>query len=96
MSAPIGPGDWVECVNAESGWTDGDPRLVLGAIYVVEEVAIRRRDPRTGLETVGLYLREVPSHVPWSITRFRPIYRPSESLFLQRLMEVPAPELETV
>lgn len=74
----IGPGDFVECVDASPGKLPH--RLVAGAIYLV-----------TGHPHAwGITLKEEPSKNPsgFSVYRFRPIYRPKPSAFTD-LLKVP-------
>ena len=76
---PIGPGDFVECVDAR-----GAPELTLGSIYMVRLICD---------DGGGCWLREVdppPFHDGFFISRFRPIYRPKASL-IQSLLH-PAKE----
>lgn len=76
MSAPIGPGDWVECVDAAPR-DYADVRLTLGAIYQVHHVA------DLGPWGLGVWLTDNPS-ASWSggyhADRFRPIYTPKQEL----------------
>lgn len=97
MSA-IGPGDWVECVNARpSHWYGYDCGLVVGAVYQVRAIIPAAISPfgDTGL---GLHLHEIvrPLDVDWGTepafcaTRFRPVYRPKSELIqglLQPILE---------
>lgn len=81
MSAPIGPGDWVECVD-----TRDSPVVVLHAIYLVEDTAWHRDIP-------CLILRGVVSPRGFRKVRadcFRPIYRPKSELIEQ--LKQPAPD----
>lgn len=72
MSAPIGPGDWVECVDA----SDSDGLLVLGARYrvlAVWDYTPYVRDSQRYDCSVDLV--EVPRSEPdiaWGLYRFRP------------------------
>lgn len=82
MSEPIGVGDWVECVNP----LNCAYIVPLGSVHLVEEVT-----------SVGdipcLILRGVQHPLGYRRVRtecFRLIHRPSESLFLTRLMDAPA------
>ena len=38
MTAPIGPGDWLQCVDVRPTDRWGDPRLTLGGMYCVAEI----------------------------------------------------------
>lgn len=97
MSA-IGPGDFVECVDATSGpgaWMPGEAPVV-GAIYTVERVFVN------GWGIESLHLRELKRHpgsvafwgggpLGYNIKRFRPIYRPKSSLIEQLKRPVSEP-----
>ena len=85
MSAPIGPGDWVECVDTSApNFPTLDPDkssrglLTKGAIYQVEAVVPSR------LNRPMLQLREVKTlRNEWGAFyafRFRPVYRPKADL----------------
>jgi len=88
VAAPIGPGDWVECVDASTppGFTLR-AHLAVGRLYLVEWVgvvppgfsnpgapAIRLMGHPSGLNRMG---RQT---VGWAIARFRPIYRPKQEI----------------
>jgi hypothetical protein len=95
MSQPIGPGDWVECVNRTSQWgglLGGCDRLRVGALYQVVAVDRNPDDP-------AVLLAEARSdHVSgmFSASHFRPVYRP-KSDFIEKLKQpAPAREHETV
>lgn len=87
MASAIGPGDWVECVDASPCPRYGDPGLRLGALYQVARTE-RRRDEITGYEGDGVLLsgyrhpsRGVEKKSDWlGASRFRPIYRPKADL----------------
>ena len=74
MSEPIGPGDWVECIDASipTSVPEGAQHLVLGALYCVDQI-------RTGSSgRVGFVLRGMPKTkrgrpVIYLTYRFRPI-----------------------
>lgn len=93
MAEPIGPGDWVECVDA-SPMRFFETGLTVGAVYLVEGCTY----PRDGL-IAGLLLRGVrhPGNLlgDYNPRRFRPIYKPSADLIQSLLRPVPA-EPETV
>ena len=79
MAAPIGPGDWVECVDDRPCPVYGPSGLSRGAIYCVAGVEA----PAATLDGVAVYLRDVRSRGPnggFGLRRFRPIYRPSADL----------------
>lgn len=86
MSA-IGPGDFVECVDASPSLKTGE-RLSVGAIYQVREVL---RGPgmsgrtENGVRLVGQRrcLNRQGVEYAWRADRFRPIYRPKSSLIEQ-------------
>lgn len=99
MSAPIGPGDWVECIDVTPRNSNGPGNLTwlrllrVGAIYRVQ--AVFTLDGEDGFALAGFPPPPSPRMRGFRADRFRPIYRPSESLFLERLMDVPAaPEFE--
>lgn len=77
MSIPIGPGDWVECVDALGREPAGTPTpLRVGAIYQVE-------DTFRWFGHDGLTLREVKPPTGdrgFAAALFRPIYRPKADL----------------
>lgn len=79
MAAPIGPGDWVECVN-----TCGDENIVaLHSIHRVEEAGLTPSG-RPGLVLEGVRHPENGARWVWAEC-FRPIY-PGKGL-LRKLME---------
>jgi hypothetical protein len=89
MSAPIGPGDWVELIDpAWAGQTF--PRQ--GGIYCIESVE-DCGDNTCGDcgGSVGLDLVQVPplEDCAWCPCQFRPIYRPRADLIEQ--LKQPAP-----
>jgi hypothetical protein len=98
MSAPIGPGDWVECVDASPHRGALDPSTIialsLGALYQVREVAdgFAGGELRHGLLLVGLKNRTNRDGLEFAydVERFRPIYRPKSSIIEQ--LKQPAPE----
>lgn len=87
MAAPIGPGDFVECVlpcnERDSGvaahWLCG-AEIVAGRIYTVASVKVGVDN--FGDETVGFVLTDKDTHWPdqwgelgaWHYAHFRPIY----------------------
>lgn len=101
MSAPIGPGDWVEYYRRSNDALYKTSAITLGSLYRVESLhTCRGRGGKVSQSArfVGIDHRSPTSKSGfWSVNVWclRPIYRPSESLFLERLMDVPAsPELE--
>jgi hypothetical protein len=101
MSAPIGPGDWVEALidcDAEFGFG----AIVKGSVYCVESLSCGPGDePCSSCGSVGpggLILKGDAPHFAgtgWCPCAFRPIYRPRADLI--RSLKQPAPdrELET-
>ena len=86
MSA-IGPGDWVECVDAGSPRGKRGPVLVLGKVYCVDGVV--HQDYPCLHDGCGHNLLEVAGvnhELPCCPSRFRPIYRPKADL-IERLMQ---------
>lgn len=77
MSAPIGPGDWVICVDASTRNSNGPTNLTVGGIYRVEWVGVvpsKYRD--AGLPIVRL--QGVPKNggaEGFYLDRFRPAGR---------------------
>lgn len=90
MSAPIGPGDWLECINdAPHSWFG--IRLTLGRLYCVERVwSVNERNDVTEdqVSLVGVPLPSRQSTGSWGIHRFRPIYRPKAD-FIESLKAPP-------
>ncbi len=73
MSEPIGPGDWVECVDDDPCEVYGPSGLIAGALYRVLG-AKKCTDPNTGYVADALKVLVSPR---WhGLKRFRPIYRP--------------------
>jgi hypothetical protein len=101
MSAPIGPGDLVECIDgsASSVWWDrGVVRQ--GSIYTVEQV-MRPGEPGLDLDDGGGLILAEPETKEWDgdgvegawrIDRFRPIRKPNIEV-LKSLLQ-PSPERE--
>lgn len=86
MAAPIGPGDWVECVDASFRYSDPDGDLALlrvGAVYQVEAVRIG-----PGLLLCGVPM--VQRQRGYWADRFRPIYRRDATLITRLLEKLPA------
>lgn len=85
MAPAIGPGDWVECVDAQFHASAG-VALVLAAIYRVREVlpdAILSgggRGPTVRLRNIALPIGPHGVEASWAISRFRPIYRPKQEI----------------
>jgi hypothetical protein len=83
MTDAIGPGDFVECVDASpDAWGWFDCPLVVGAIYTVHECATGTLRP-DGAKGRGLRLDRHNPPIPrgfWGDHRFKPVYRPKQSL----------------
>lgn len=87
MAAPIGPGDWVECVDASlRRVTIASGRLVRGAIYCVAWCAERHATGVGLVQSIGLtdpvmrWYAEDGTEGGYVADRFRPIYRPKQEL----------------
>jgi hypothetical protein len=95
MSADIGKGDWVECI--ESRMDEGYPQvLVLGARYQVEDIA-SGICVRTGAVCLGLLLYGVHFAGPfgravWDVRRFRPAGPPGADV----IQSLKTPALQAV
>lgn len=79
MSDAIGPGDWVECIEARAGLYPGQTRtagFVVGALYRVSECYMFLSGPRINLfnmphpRDLGLMA------IAWDASAFRPISQP--------------------
>lgn len=88
MSADIGPGDFVECVQVVNPQLGHG--LNIGSVCVVERVHVLPDE--TGLDLVGV--KKAPGGVGWNIEAFRPIYRPKPGAFDQ-LLKAPKREEQT-
>lgn len=87
MSEPIGPGDWVECVDARPHRriTVAPITIVFGALYRVAKVipggtrdyAALRFWEQDCLRVEG---DPLPEPNAWRFVRFRPIYRLKQSI----------------
>ncbi len=91
MTAAMGPGDFVECVQC------GDPVIGFhpGVIYIVEGAGYWNGRP--WLTCVGKPIPADfgygPEYGPgWTASAFRPIYRPKASII--EALKQPAPEME--
>lgn len=98
MSA-IGPGDFVECVDARPNDWDGVSRLTLRAIYRVAEVKRTTLDPHGNIRG-GVRLHGVVSGYDergrerfFDVNRFRPIYRPKSDFITSLMREAPAEQV---
>jgi hypothetical protein len=100
VSAPIGPGDFVECVHADAirgvwagqCWEPG-AALTKGAIYTVREVFIDVAG-REALDLVEVQrgpeaVKGWGGRIGYAPERFRPIYRPKSDLI--ESLKQPAP-----
>lgn len=101
MTAPIGPGDWVECAPP-SGYRGDIPIEQVGIsgsypkrghVYRVREVGQYRtlQGMEDGLRLVGI-VASTPGHPDswWPARCFRPIYRPKAELIQSLLAPTPA------
>lgn len=86
MSAPVGVGDWVECIDARPfAWT-GCRVLQLGAIYRVRDIVLSLAitgDLSDALLLDGIH-HYSPRHIKecaFAVDRFRPIYRRRDGAF---------------
>lgn len=87
MSADIGPGDWVECVDDHphiNSSVSPDYRLQKGRLYRIADVrpAGAHPKPRTvySADAVRLEGDPLPEPYAWRIARFKPVYRPRADL----------------
>lgn len=92
MSAPLGPGDWVEFrpqheFPPEHIQLSG---LTVGAIYQVLNVFLA--GGKGALDLVGVPPYRTSEHRGFSVRAFRPIYRPKQSII--EALKHPAPERE--
>jgi hypothetical protein len=91
MAAPIGPGDWVECVDPSPSITGVDHRFVLGGIYCVRDFIDRLRCDCGALHGGFLFFNHPDPPGPgwaWGQCAFRPIPRPKASFLSPREVEV--------
>lgn len=95
MSDPIGPGDWVECVENRLATTAPPLGLVVGRIYRVEAIGVTPPDDRCPdvayLRLVGCPPR--PGKLGFRAAWFRPVRRPGKSTLIRDLL-TKAPEGE--
>lgn len=98
MAAPIGPGDWVECVQNRHPTTLPPRGLIVGRCYMVSAAGVTpAHDVQPGVPWVRLV--GVPDPAPkWGYRAawFRPVYRPKADL-IESLKAPPqtAPKRET-
>ena len=91
MSA-IGPGDFVECVDASptrGGWP---VPFVAGAVYLVERLHVYS-DAWACAGAIAVVIRGCPNPYNggedgWNPGRFAPVYRPKQSLILDLLQPI--------
>lgn len=90
----IGPGDFIQCVDASpAAWT-GDRLLVAGKVYVVRSVEPDTEAPDgtvgPGVTVDGLKLppSDNGKETCWRLSRFRLIYRPKRDLISRLLAPV--------
>lgn len=98
MSAPVAPGDWVECVGPKGAASRQRPDIVGGRIYMVDDLVTGFRCGKCGtFDHAGLHLVGIARHEPGGFggCQFRPIYRPDESL-IKRLFEPLPADVEPV
>lgn len=100
MSEPIGPGEWVECVDAgPDSWGRAVP-LEVGGVYLVASVCMAEDVHGVLGPCVTLanildeaeldFARGVIWLSAYDVSRFRPIYRPKASLIQSLLQPLPA------
>jgi hypothetical protein len=94
MSAPIGPGDWVECVDAAArSFFAPEDVLTVGKLYRVTKTFVNAFGPALGIE--GHPRIDASAYwgfeVGYRLHRFRPIYRPKSSIIEQ--LKQPAPDV---
>lgn len=77
----IGPGDWVECVDAGSNPGKRGPPLEVGRVYRVQAV-VSQGHPclHDGCGHNLLEVAGVNHELPCCPNRFRPVYRPKADL----------------
>lgn len=100
MAAPIGPGDWVECVDdrGDGGIALHDGGfLVLGRIYQIDELMAAQTTLAGLVPAVRLVGQPFLHARSWrrrayALSRFRPIYRPKSDLI--ESLKQPAPPVE--
>lgn len=94
MSAPIGPGDYVECIQNRLPTTLPPRGIVVGRIYRVTDTGVTPPDDKepnkAWLRVDGAECR--PDRWGFHAEWFRPVYKPQASL-IQSLKQ-PAPERE--
>lgn len=92
MAAPIGPGDWVECVDSAGTEVWRWP-LTVGRIYRVLELLTGDGVP-DALQLVEIGWAEDGEYCGFAVERFRPIYRPKSSIIEQLKQPVSEPVRE--
>jgi hypothetical protein len=76
MSAPIGPGDWVECVSTDPEDADDYGRVMRVRAVKRDGVVCKKCSSEVGIDCDDGYV------VPflWCACELRPIYRPKADL----------------
>lgn len=87
MSAPIGPGDWVEYVGGKDPEAISVGWLSLGGLYVV--AAVTTAPGLSGKLCPALILEGWRGR--WTVKAFRPVYRPNAELLADLLRRAKEP-----
>ena len=94
MSADIGPGDWVECVDAYgvngiiTGMTPGQLGVLRnGSLYLVTRAGVGRYTRLPVVWLKGVTMESIDGG--WWAARFRPIYRPKDSIAQRLTRDIP-------
>lgn len=93
MTAPIGPGDFIECVDAGPMRPGVEPSgLVAGKIYTVRGVDVVPDKFTNAGEPIVLLVEVCPPVETdgYDPARFRPVYRRDETLTARLLSDIPA------
>lgn len=82
MAEPIGPGDWVECIDDSAPYSPyyrlkGPFPWAKGAVLQVRAVGEMQSDGHPSLAIT----QDTNPFRTWSAARFRPIYRPTAGAF---------------
>ena len=94
----IGPGDWVECVEAPKGGAYSDEGFArVGCIYQVREVIDRCRgndgvEPGCRLVGQPQIIDDLGLECAYPLALFRPIYRPKSEII--EALKQPAPSVK--
>lgn len=92
-AAPIGPGDYVECMDASPLRPGGIPsQLISGKIYTVRGLDVVPGWYRNAGEPLVLLVETSPPLETdgYDPARFKPVYRPDASLISRLLSDIPA------